>query len=383
MMSNILKNNWITIIYWITVLSLFLGCLLSIQLWAGTHLFPSIPIFDGLTTIPSSILFYSWCISASVNLFKPHKALFIGNLFILIVLIAQDQNRLQPWIYIYLLFLIPICLSPFITLSDAELLTIFKIILIGLYFWSGLQKINDNFINEGFQTILIHCFQIKKEALIQTLHPIGYLIPFIEISISIGFLTATYRNIALVFAILTHLFVIFYLWTMKHNLVVIPWNFSMICLDIIVFTHKQTENSFTNIRNQFRSFLIPIYLFMVGIMPIFNWNGYFDDYLSFSLYSQKNKLFYIAISDKYLNLLNHQFDDYFVKMGADLSGGHLIDVNKWAFKELNVPVYPEYRIFKKISYDFCKYNIPSTDLIFLVYKQPISTKNLVKWNCSK
>jgi hypothetical protein len=157
----------------------------------------------------------------------------------------------------------------------------------------------------------------------------------------------------------------------------------MICLNIILFTGNHTENIFISIKNQFKEWLTSIYLIIVGIMPIFNWIGYCDDYLAFSLYSQKNKLFYIAISDAYLNQLNPELEDYFLKMEGDMSGGRLIDVNKWALKELNVPVYPEYRVFQKISQDFCKYDIPSTDLLFLMYEQPISTQNMIKWNCIK
>jgi hypothetical protein len=124
------------------------------------------------------------------------------------------------------------------------------------------------------------------------------------------------------------------------------------------------------------------YVFFLGGMPIFNFGGYWDDYLSFSLYSQKNKLLYIAISTESLSKFDHQWDDYWMESEPNTVGGKLIDVTKWAFQELKVPVYPEYRVFKKIMQHFCRYNIPEADLIFLIYKQPVTEKNLIKLTCS-
>lgn len=380
---TILKNNLITIIHWILVVSLLSGCFLSLPLWTGNRLFPYAPMIRFLSSVPTSFLFYSFCIVSIVNLVKPHKWLFLSNLFFLGLLIAQDQNRLQPWVYIYILFVVSLCVARFRAITDAQLIPIFQIILIFIYFWSGIHKINENFIHTAFHDILSHFFQTENEVWLQKLLPLGYVIPLIEMLISIGFMTSTYRNTALFLAISTHAFIILYLCTAKQNLIVIPWNISMICLDLILFNKLLTENRFRNLRTQFQPFWTLIYLLIVAVMPLFNWAGYCDDYLAFSLYSQKNKLFYIAISDAYLNRFNHQLDDYFSKMDNDISGGRLIDVNKWALKELNVPVYPEYRVFKQMSQHFCKYDIPSTDLIFLVYEQPITTQNLVKWSCIK
>ena len=61
----------------------------------------------------------------------------------------------------------------------------------------------------------------------------------------------------------------------------------------------------------------------------------------------------------------------------------MIDGNKWALKELNVPIYPEYRVFNQASQYFCKKNIPESDLIFLAYTQPMNNQNLIQWTCNK
>jgi hypothetical protein len=381
---EISKNKRFTYIKWITLFFLIIGFALSPKLWVGERIFPLIPVFDCLDKIPDFIstgLFYSLILIFVIHCFTNNKWLLLIGLLLLFFVILQDQNRFQPWVFIYMLFLFPLCLTSFLNLSTTMLLTIFQIILICIYFWSGIHKINDNFIEIVYYDILTQFFGIHDTALIQQLLPFGYIIPAIEIAIAIGFIVPKWRNIALILSILTHLFIILYLSPVGtgRNYIVLPWNLAMILLDVTVFYKNQHR---WEINFPTTQWLFYGYAFFLGVMPIFNFVGYWDDYASFSLYSQKNKIFYIAISDEHLSKFNAQFDNYLVDFEPDVTGGEYIDVTKWAFQELKVPVYPEYRVFRKIMKHFCRYDIPEDDLMFLVYKQPISEKNLVKCTCS-
>jgi hypothetical protein len=120
---------------------------------------------------------------------------------------------------------------------------------------------------------------------------------------------------------------------------------------------------------------------VVGVMPLFNFFHRWDDMLSHSLYDSKNKLFYIGVSQQYWLKVNRGFENVLLPLPPNTEGGYLIDVNKWALYELNVPVNPEYRIFKQISTSFCSYGIPKEDLLFLMYEQPMKDRNLTKWGC--
>jgi hypothetical protein len=111
--------------------------------------------------------------------------------------------------------------------------------------------------------------------------------------------------------------------------------------------------------------------------------NFWDDYLSWSLYSSKNKLFYIAVSEKYWTNVNRGHEKVLLELPNNTQGGYIIDVNKWSLYEMNVPVNPEQRIFQKIGVHFCKYNIPDSDLLFLMYFRPMKDGNLVKWTCAE
>jgi hypothetical protein len=380
---NCFKNEQLTYIKWITVSFLIIGFALSPKLWVGDRLFPYIPVFDGLEKIPTFLstgLFYSLILLFVTHCITNNKWFLCIGFLILSFVILQDQNRLQPWVFIYMLFLLPFCLTSFLNLSKPMLLNIFQIILICIYFWSGVHKINDNFIDIVYYDILTQFFGMHDEVLIQQLLPLGYIIPATEIGIAIGFMIPKWRNFALILSILTHIFIILYLSPVGtgRNYIVLPWNLAMILLDVVVFYGNRWEINFPTTKCKW---LFYGYAFFLGVMPIFNFWGYWDDYLSFSLYSQKNKVFYIAISDEYLSEFNRQFDDYLVDFEPDVTGGESIDVTRWAFQELKVPVYPEYRVFRKIMKHFCRYDLPEGDLMFLVYKQPVLEENLVKCTC--
>ena len=304
-------------------------------------------------------------------------------LCILFLFIMQDQNRLQPWIYVYILFLLPFCIFKFLKSSEEILITLFQIILIATYFWSGVQKANNDFINEGFSHILIKLFKVQDAQNIKILLPFGYIIPIVEIFTAISLSSKKLRKLGVILAVFTHIFILIYISPLgtNTNYIIYPWNIAMILLVISLFYKNNSDFILSESTNIKTIFLNYVYILLLGLLPIFNFFDKWDDYLSFSLYSEKSKIFYIAISDKYIGQFNHQFDDYFLKLDANIQGGKVIDVNKWSMEELNVPIYPEIRLFKKISKDFCKYNIPDTDIMFLMYKGTVNNDNLTKWSC--
>ena len=372
----------------ITVLFLIAGLILSFRLWAGERLFPLVPFVDGLERIPYQfnyvpLLFLIFLLL--YELYKPNKWSLALALIALFFLILQDQNRLQPWVYIYILILLPFCFSYFFKTTEKDLTRPMRIIFIFMYFWSGVQKVNSNFINEGFTRILAGLFKIQDPIIIRNLLPLGYIIPVIEIFVAICLLSKKFRHLGVSLAVFTHIFILIYVSPIgiNYNYIVCPWNVAMIFLVIILFYKDDTDFIFWNAKPLKATFINYFYILLLGLLPILNFWGQWDDNLSFSLYSEKRRIFYIAISDKYMKQFDHKFDDYFLKLDDNVQGGKVIDVNKWSMKELNVPICPEIRVFEKITKDFCRYGIPSTDIIFLMYEGTVVDENLTKWTCEK
>jgi len=158
----------------------------------------------------------------------------------------------------------------------------------------------------------------------------------------------------------------------RHNPIVLPWNIALILLGFLVFFKNDTPIAFSGWKNL-------ALVFLVGIMPIFNLVNAWGDYLSWSLYSAKNKLFYVAIAEKHWAQFNY-LEPALINKG-DSGTPYIVDVNKWSFQELNVPVNPEYRVFRGISKHFCQSDFPENELFFMVYEKPVNSQNLTRWSC--
>jgi len=363
----------------ISLSAFLIGILGSFKLWISDRLFPLTPVFNVLTKCSDLInylIFFVFAACLIGLLIKFNRIVFLIFLILLIFLIFQDQNRLQPWVYFYSLILFPFLIRQ--NKIGRTILSVTRIVIIGLYFWSGVQKLNAYFLTEDFPQLLMDIFKSTDKEILEIGKWTSFLVPVTEICISVLLVFKNTRLIVFWLAFFVHILIIiiFSPLVLAHNYIIIPWNIAIIALNYVVF-YKNNEPIVEN-THWAVSVIITV---LVGVMPIFNLIGWVDDSVAFNLYSSKSKLFYVAISEKYWNKVNPEYNSFLLRLPENMSGGHLIDVNKWSYTELNVPVNPEYRIFKNVSASFCKYNIPNSDLLFLMYRQPMKNENLTKWTC--
>lgn len=367
----------------VVIIAFTAGILLSPQLWINEgRLFPVLPLFDFLPilTFPlDSIALLIFCASSGAWIFYEKRvvgALAIGTLT---VILLQDQMRWQPWVYLYLLMLLPFLLQSDSGDHEKTLLMVLQWIIAGVYVWSGINKLNPNFLDGTFYQ-LVHALGIERE--FHTLKEVGYAIPIIELLTGFALLTRKFRKIGVYSAFAIHIFILLYLSlvVLNQNTIIYPWNVAMIFFVYILFL-KGGEDDFRMAINELRSniFLVaPI--FLVWVLPFLNFFGYWDDYLSFSLYSNRPSRFYIAIQQKEIKMIDRQFENYFESIPG-LRGGQLIAIDKWAFSELNVPFYPETRLFKKLSRKFCELGIPDDKLVFLELTYKKNAPQVKKFLC--
>lgn len=300
----------------------------------------------------------------SINLFYWKNWINLVVLSILIVLFIQDQNRWQPWAYIYFIFLILFSIPGKTINSQNHLLFYFRIIIIGIYLWSGIHKLNASFINETFEAILTEFFWFQDEQFINSLKSLGYCIPILEIVISIFLYLPKLRNIGFYLVVLSHIFILLYLSPLgiDNNSVVYPWNVAMIVIVFLLF-YRTTDKLETLKMIKLDLRTVPI-LFLIYFLPVLNFFGLWDNYLSFSLYSNKTDNYYIVIAENQLDKLDKRLIQYYLPVEG-LKGGQIIDVERWSSKELNVPFYPERRTFRKVAKQFCRLGIKDDQLYFL------------------
>ncbi len=288
--------------------------------------------------------------------------------------------RWQPWVYIYLLMLLPFILDQ----TEKEtpiILNYLQLTISGIYFWSGLHKFNSNFINVVFKSILIDLFKIDSSYAIQRLSYLGYAIPLVEVCIGLTLLVPKTRQMGVWLAIITHLFILIYLSPLgiSSNSVVYPWNLGMVLFVIILFWNIKNKPFLLKRSNRI-NFASLFLLSLIWICPLLNFFNYWDNYLSFLLYSGKIKSYYIAVEEKMSTRIIKKYNPSFIDLKG-MTGGRIIDLNKWALEDLNVPFYAESRVFKNISKNFCNLKIDNEKLIFLEFDGPIENGKYDKFTC--
>lgn len=364
------KLNLIRII---SCAAFLIGILGSYKLWLSYRQFPLAPLVQDLTApalvhnlnlfiLASSLLFLVFRLNARVML-----VFFLG----LGLALVLDQNRLQPWVYFYSIILLLFYHSKN-TPDSTFVINGIRLILICMYLWSGLHKLNESFLTIEFPQMVQNFFGDKYTFVLNFSKKASILVPLVEIGAGVLLIFPRSRLFGFILAICTHLFVLLLLSGIKHNPIVLPWNIALILLGVLVFFKNDAPISFSGWENL-------ALVFLLGVMPIFNMVNAWGDYLSWSLYSAKNKLFYIAIAEK--NWEKFKYLEPALISQGDSSKPYIVDVDKWSFQELNVPVNPEYLVFRGISRHFCQFDFPANELFFMVYEKPVNSQNLTRWSC--
>jgi len=348
------------------VIAFLLGFLLSPKLWINEgRFFPVIQPFEGIPVLPSpyDIILLSLFIALSVIwIFYDKRRVGIAAIASLLAILVQDQMRWQPWVYLYLLMLVPFLTQSSKTGNKRLLFISLQWIVAGVYIWSGIHKLNSNFLDGTFSE-MYKAAGVRLD--FQTWREAGYVIPILEISIGAALLTIKFRKIGIYAAFVTHVVILFYFSPIvqNQNSVIYPWNIAMIGFVFLLFWGLK-ENILISILKMRSSVLMTLMIFMVWVFPIINLFGYWDHYLSFSLYSNKPSEFYFAVEESEIHKIDKRFRKYFAQIPG-LQGGQIIEIEKWAYSDLNVPFYPEMRTFKKLSAIFCELGIDEDKLVFL------------------
>ena len=110
-----------------------------------------------------------------------------------------------------------------------------------------------------------------------------------------------------------------------------------------------------------------VVLVLFAITPIFSFFNFWDSYLSSTLYSGNTNNAQIFVSDSVKQRLPTEIQHYATRTRENINA---LDFFHWSFDELNVPPYPEKRIYKDIARDFCKYADTNSDVVLVVNGKP-------------
>jgi hypothetical protein len=315
--------------------------LISYKLWLTGRLFPIVPIQEQFVApgFVHLIFFAAALIALLLLCLRPRNkmaavALMIAELSSCLL----DQNRWQPWEYQFLFMLLPLVF----TRDENRLKTCWQIILVGLYFFSGLSKLNQKFVMQGWNGMILNQwigYTITKA----WMYRLGYLIPLIEMGAAIALFFNKSRKTGVLLLCVMHVFILLMFGPagLHINIVLWPWNMLMPFLLVILFYGRQVNYAVLKQKKP----LVWVTVFCWWVLPWLNLFGYWDDFFSSKLYSGKTQYLFICTSNPHTKKI---FAGYFAASSRSSVCDSSISVFKWGIQEMKVPPNPELRIFKKI-----------------------------------
>jgi hypothetical protein len=352
-------------------LALASGFILSWRLWISARLFPLVPVIRNLPAVPFPFD-YVWFalllgLLAAICIKPQPRRLVIAFLALAGLLCLFDQMRCQPWFYQYSFMLAAFGFYAWRERrgkNNGAALNCCALIIVAIYFWSGVQKLNASFINEVWPGMAEPLLRFLPGGFKSLPRLTALIVPLLEICIALGLLTRRFRNASVIAAIATHAVILGLLIPTGENTVVWPWNIAMSLMVLILFWRNQENGA--------RQILFPKHAFhalvaiLFGILPAFSLIGLWDSYLSSALYSGNNYRGVIYITQPVMDRLPAALHKY---VWTDVQPMFL-DTTLWAYGELNVPVYPEPRVFRRITEQVCAYAERPSDVQLGLRERP-------------
>lgn len=354
-----------------------LSMLLSYRLWLGERPFPSTPVFQFLPIFhhPTDWILLSACflLLLGIIIFRNPQKLIISFIVIAIFISMQDQNRWQPWFYQYLTMFFMLAFFNYRCddiKKQKSIITTFQLMMAAIYFWSGIQKLNPNFLTDTFPWLMEPITNHLGKESLSYFDFLGRSFPLIETATGLMLLVPFLQKFGLIMSIMMHTFILFVLSPLGHNYnpVVWPWNIAMILFNIILF-NKNSSFSLFNFRSGFKYYSSKFVIIFFVFFPLFNFFNYWDSYLSHNLYTGNTSNGVIYISDKIKNKLPIEIQKYAI---GEMNQNR-INIKYWCMMELGVPAYPEKRNFEAVTKTFYKYTNDSSE-IYLMYTPKLKLK---------
>ncbi len=354
----------------VAVLGFLSGILLSIPLWLSERPYPLSPVIHVFVIPPPfDLTVFVLLVSSLVGiLLTSHpKKFLVSILCFASLMIFADQSRFQPWVYFYMLILAVLALFSW-NYDDKngqeKTLHVLQFIVSTIYIWSGLQKLNTVFYVSVFPWMAEPIVNILPSSFYPLFLVFDLAVPLIEMGIGIGFFTRRFRKASIVGAVMMCVFVLWALGPFGHswNSVVWPWNIALLLFVFILFRKNTTLSLHDLLPSRF-AYTHKIFFLLCGVLPLFYFVNVWDAYPSWSLYSGTVNRGTVILAPTMSDKVPSGVLQYAQK---NETGEYHIDIMKWSYDVMNVPVYPEKRVFISIADTLCVYAEKSNDVTLVV-----------------
>ena len=300
-----LRGSWgrLRLLRLTVILAFCIGLLMCPVLWIGPRSYPMAPFLLLLPPIEGGL---AKCLYAGLFVFAAAACVardarwpIGGFLAVIAVFCLADQTRWQPWVFQYSVLLAVVALDPGSgeEAGQARALNTARLIIALTYIFSGLQKINLNFMESDFPWVIAPITD-HFPSLGSILGAFGFVVPFIQVAFGAGLLTKRYRRISLVAAVAMHAFILamFGPLGLNWNSIVWPWTATMAVFDLLLFSGGP-DFSWRDVlwNGRDRRHMAAVALF--AILPALSFFNLWDSYLSSALYSGNLTEAQIYLSD--------------------------------------------------------------------------------------
>jgi len=316
----------------------------SYKTWIADRTYPVIPTFDIFRYVPDSVHLVLFGLSLFslllIIILKKNRSLLILLFVSEFISCLLDTVRWQPWEYMYLCMLLVVIIN---FLKPKNALFLFHLFLVAMYLFSGLHKLNRDFLSVFWMNaVLRNFFGLPLECILKfKLFFVGLLIPVIEIILAVSLLLSKSKRKISFFLILMHIFILILIGPLglDYNSVVWFWNFLLIFILFLLYVLPMENPDHTMVLKN--SYWIVLWF----LMPVFSFFGSWYQYFSFNLYSGKGYQMYICIHQQ-----NNQLKPFFEPENNELCGDQpSINLQNWAMSEIKSAPNPELEVYRKIG----------------------------------
>ena len=338
----------------------FITKIICYKLWAADRLFPLVPVNKILLSLPPILHSSLFMISLGCMvfiLFFPGKKIAALLLITELLSCCLDQNRWQPWEYQFILML-----STFVFIKrDADIRFSWQLIIAGIFFFSGISKLNSSFIHDSWQNLILHRWLGIGDFGI-TVVRLGYALPLIELSAAICLLINRTRKAAVLVLIFMHIIILLMLGPLGLNINAVIWSWNLLMPLLLISLFYRSSFKFDQL------FAAKPFTWLIvlccWLLPWLQLAGYWDKYLSSVLYGGGVEQLFICTDDpKAKTEMSAYMDNEFKVIPCS----PVLSVYKWGIAEMRTAPYPEKRVFNAIIESWKK-RYPVSSNRFYMYK---------------
>ncbi len=357
-------NKESTLIIRLVVAGFLAGMALSYPLWTTFREFPSVPLigFSPAVLFPFDVIFILLLAIGLIWLIIKQNGLILWiTVGLALVVFTADQLRWQPWAFLYFIMLIILGLGMQRGRRNPETLNTLRLMLVCVYFYSGIVKINTYFFAYGVYSFFPWMYAILPGFTHSFLPVLNVFIIIAEILLAAGLVFNTTREKSAKLLMLMHFGIAFFIVLVnKWNPVIFPWNMVMISLLYILFIRNSEAKPLEIFWNNGNLSHIVVIL-LLGVLPALSLVDKWDKYLSSHLYSFTTDNAIVEFDPDATLPEDVIWQPYVNRTDSTQT----LNIFRWSMASLKAPVYPESRIFRSITDEICA--VAREDIIQIHY----------------